>query len=120
MPIEAMSWSTQKRVMEIHVLAGKTSPDLRIGPLQFRVRDASNDPQDVPAAESFITTPDVRLKFTPAAAAKRPGLSTRDFSAFGIGLDRAWGEVKADATLRALSPKIFLLEVTADIGTGDP
>src|SRR3954467_2864003 len=113
MPIEAMSWSTQKRVMEIHVLAGKTSPDLRIGHLQFRVRDASNDPQDVPAAEYFITNSVVTLKFTIADAAKKTGLTKRRFSAFGIRLDSASGEVKVDATLPALVLYNFLRAVTA-------
>ena len=122
MPIEAMYWNSQVRAMEIHVLAGTTSPDLRISHLRFQTRDANNDIQLPSAAEYFLTNSDVTLKFTIADASKKPGLSTRDFSSFGITLDTTSGEVKVKpaANLPALFPQNFLLEVTADIGAAEP
>ena len=38
MPIEGMYWDSSVRAMEVHVLQGKTSPDLRDGRLQFTAK----------------------------------------------------------------------------------
>ena len=128
MPIEAMYWNSKVRAMEIHVLAGTTSPDLRISHLRFQTRDANHDIQLPSAAEYFLTNADVTLTFTIADASKKPGLSTRDFSAFGIRLNTTSGEVTVGPNpnppalppLPPLFPQNFLLEVTADIGAAEP
>ncbi|HTM25363.1 MAG TPA: hypothetical protein VL225_09230 [Vicinamibacterales bacterium] len=131
MPIEGLYWSTDVRAMEIHVLAGTTSADLRIQHLLFQTRDANHDIQYQQAAEYFITNSDVTLKFTIADASKKPGLSTRDFSLLGIRLNTDSGEVTVGPNpnppaqplpaLAPLFPQNFLVEVTAtNSGAAEP
>lgn len=121
MPIEAIYWDRGKRAMEVHVLAGTTSPDLRVAHLRFLKRDANHDPQE-PFAKAYLDDPananDVALTFTIADASVAPGTRGRTFAARGIMLNEATGAVHVDpaTSLPALIPPNFLLEVQAVSG----
>jgi hypothetical protein len=121
MSIEAMFWDGGKRAMEVHVLAGTTSPDLRVAHLVFQTRDADNDPLDVYAKKYIDDHPgEITLTFTIADASKDPGKSTRSFAAFGITLDGTTGQVTAAPTLPTPFPQNFLLEVEASTAGQPP
>src|SRR5688572_25043761 len=123
MPIEAIGWDSDKPAMEIHVIAGTKSPDLRVDRLYFQTRDANNDIESVYAKKYMDDHPnEVTLTFTIADASVDPGLSTRDFSSHGITLDGTTGEVTVTTftTLPIVYPRNFLLEVQAVIADQKP
>lgn len=113
MPIEGMYWDSGVRAMEVHVMVGTTSPDLRIAHLQFQVRDADNDPDSVFAAEYFQNNADVTLTFTIADASKDAGASTRTFTGISVNRDSGAVTVNSAATMPALFPQNFLIEAHA-------
>src|SRR5262245_21095730 len=119
MPIEGIYWDWDKRAMEVHVLAGTTSPDLRVAHLLFEKRNADNDleyPFAKPYLDDNANHKDVTLTFTIADASAEPGTSTRSFVARGITLNGATGQVTVKAALPPLFPQNFLLEVQAVSG----
>lgn len=119
MPIEGIAWNPFKRAVEVHVLQGTTSPDLRVSDLLFIRRNAHNDPIFETAKhylEDLANAGDVTLTFTIADASADAGKSTRSFDTLGITLDRTTGAVTAPASLPGLFPQNFLLEVEAVSG----
>lgn len=106
------------RVVEIHVLAGHASADLRVDHLEFIVRDPQQGTIVKSAKDYLAANADVTLSFTIANASAAPGASTRSFEAtHGIKLNKASGVVTAPATLTDPFPHNFLLEVDAKGGT---
>lgn len=123
MPIEAIYWDWEKRAAEIHVLAGTTSPDLRIGHLRVQRRNATLDPEypfikaHMDAHPGDISS----LSFTIADASVAPGASVRSFAP-AITLNGTTGRVTvvAAGSLPARFPQNFLIEVKVVSGTQPP
>lgn len=129
MPITGINWDKYKNAMVVHVIAGTTSPDLRVKHLRFQIpaeertgtRTHEEVDHDYPFAKSYLDDPahgnDVTLTFTIADASAAPGTSTRSFASRGITLNANTGEITVAATLTAPFPANFLLEVQAVSGT---
>ena len=116
MPIEGMIWDGAVRALEVHVLAGTKSEDLRER-LYFISRDVIDNPT-FPSAKQYLSDhQDVSLTFTIADASKPSGDSTRTLP--GVTLNAATGEVQVAAALPARFAQNFLVEVTAKGATGD-
>lgn len=127
MPITGMKWTNGPMV--VHVLAGTTSPDLRVrhlffelpAPARIGTRASPASAHDYPFAKAYLDDPanggDVTLSFTIADASAQPGASTRSFAAHGITVDRDTGAVTVAASLTDPFPQNFHLEVTAVSGT---
>ncbi len=120
MPIEAIYWDWEKRAAEVHVLAGTTSPDLRIAHLRVQRRNATLDPEyPFIKAHMDANSGDVSsLTFTIADASVAPGASVRTFAP-AITLNGTTGQVTvvAAASLPARFPQNFLIEVKVVSGT---
>lgn len=124
MPIEAIYWdSSEKRVAEIHVLAGTTSPNLVADYLRVQRRDVTQDPEWPYMRQHMAERPgDISsVSFTIADASAAPGASTRSFAP-AITLNGATGQVTvvAAASLPARFPQNFLIEVQVESGGQPP
>jgi len=123
-PIEAIYWdSYEKRVAEIHVLAGTTSPNLVVNYMRVQRRDATQDPELPYMSQHMAERPgDISsVSFTIADASVAPGSSTRSFAP-AITLNGATGQVTvvAGGSLPARFPQNFLIEVKVVSGTQPP
>jgi len=118
MPVEGIEWSTRVRAMEVHVLEGETSEDLRVRKLLFTHRTAALDMLEGPAKLYLdsMAVPDTTIAFRIQDPFDGNSATGLDFTARGISINQDTGSVTVSRPLPQLYPKSFMVQAVVVSG----